>query len=412
MTTSKVAVILMILFLIGSLLLDAQQGPPPGSYRILSDSGRVTVPFELVGNHVVLSVEINGRKLGLILDTGMPADGAILYGGPQIDELGFEYVAQSPILGAGGDGKPILADVAMGVTIGLPDLELTDQMVVVMPYDSYQHQTFAEEGQDGIIGYALFSRFVVEIDYDNEVITLTEPDKFKYEGSGQEFPIAFRNRFPFITCIGEMLGGARISMDLVVDIGHTHALSLNVGSHQEIIPPENAIETRIGRGVSGEVLGHVGRIKTLHFGKYELRDLVTSFRSGPRKGSAQLEKEGNLGAEALRRFNVIFDYANDGMILEPNSHFKDQFEHDMSGMVYSKTGKGMFRIDRIIPDSPASESGLKVNDLLIEINGRPANQLRTADLSHLLKKDGEEITLVVSRGDEQIKFRLKLYRLI
>lgn len=412
MCGNKVAVVLMTLFLIGSLSLSAQQGPPPGPYRLLSDSGRVMMPFELVGNHVVLSAEINGRKLGLILDTGMPAHGAILYGGPLADELGLKYVGQAPVLGAGGDGKPILADVAMGVTIGLPALELTDQMVVVMPYDSCQHQSFVEEGKDGIIGYALFSRFAVGIDYDNEVITLTEPDAFRYEGSGQELPITFRNRFPFITCMGEMLGGARISMDLVVDIGHGHALSLNVGSDQGVIPPENAIETRIGVGVGGEVLGHVGRIKALHLGKYELRDLVTSFRSAPRRGPAQLEKEGNLGAEALRRFNVIFDYANDRMILEPNSHFKDQFDYDMSGMVYSKTGEGMFRIDRIIPNSPASEAGLKVSDVLVEINGRPANQFRTTDLSHLLRKEGEEIALVISRGGERIESRLKLCRLI
>ncbi len=370
------------------------------------------MPFELVDNHVVLSAEINGRKLGLILDTGMPAHGAILHGGPKIDELGLKYAGQAPVLGAGGDGKPILADVAMGVTIGLSDLELTDQMVVVMPYDSCQHQSFVEEGKDGIIGYALFSRFAVRIDYDNEVITLTEPDKFEYQVSGQELPITFRNQFPFITCMAEMLGGARMSVDLVVDIGHSQALSLNVGLHEEVIPPENAIQTRIGSGVGGEVLGHVGRIKALHLGKYTLSNLVTSFRSGPRKGPAQLEKEGNLGAEALRRFNVIFDYGNDRMILEPNSHFNDAFDYDMSGMVYSKTGKGMFRIDRIIPNSPASESGLKVNDLLIEVNGRAANQFRMADLSRSFKRDGEEINLVVSRGEEQIRFRLKLRRLI
>ena len=43
----------------------------------------------------------------------------------------------------------------------------------------------ARTGQDGIISGSLFSHFVVGIDFERMLVTLTDPKDFTYAGGGQ-----------------------------------------------------------------------------------------------------------------------------------------------------------------------------------------------------------------------------------
>jgi len=185
-------------------------------------------------------------------------------------------------------------------------------------------------------------------------------------------------------------------------------------SDKNIALPENAVEFRLGTGLGGDINGHIGRIQSLQLGKYTLKNVVTSFSKGPLADCAMLSsaRHGNLGTDALRRFNVTFDYANERMIFQPNSHFTDPFEFNMAGMAFKKTEKGTFTIDQVVRNSPAGESGLKAGDVLSKINGQGASHFSEGDLEKLLKEEGEEVTLGISRGDQRIEVNLKLRRLI
>jgi hypothetical protein len=246
------------------------------------------------------------------------------------------------------------------------------------------------------------------------LITLTEPERFGYSGTGQELPIVLSGNFPLVTCEARTSGGAKVPVQLVVDLGAGHALSLNVDSHEDITVPRGAIEFRLGTGVGGDVNGRIGRISSLHLGRFALNDVVTSFADAALRGCAVsgTAQHGNLGTNALRRFNVTFDYANQRMILEPGGHFKDPFEFNMAGIGFKKTHEGTFDIDRVIRNSPAGESGLKKDDVVNNINGRPAKHFSEEDLEQLLKEEGKEVSLCISRGGEQIEVCLKLRRLI
>jgi hypothetical protein len=209
-----------------------------------------------------------------------------------------------------------------------------------------------------------------------------------------------------------MENGEKVPLELAVDTGASHSISLNVGSHDAITLPKNAIEFELGRGVGGVIDGHIGRIKSLHLGKYTLENVVTSFYSGLLQGPMDVGRNGGLGHMILCRFVVTFDYQNERMILEPNEHFDDAFEFNMAGMAFTKTGKGQFRIDRVVPNSPASDSGLKVGDPVNLINGQPAPQFKIDDFKQLLKNEGKEISLGISRDDKKLEVKMKLRRLI
>ena len=100
------------------------------------------------------------------------------------------------------------------------------------------------------------------------------------------------------------------------------------------------------------------------------------------------------------------------MILEPNDNFDEPFEFNMAGIQFTKTSKGMFRIDRVIPNSPASESGLRVDDVVTSINGTSVDYLTHDELNQLMEKEGEKVILNISRGNENTSICLQLRRLI
>jgi hypothetical protein len=404
-----IAAVLLISAVCSSVRGQEGECLPAGGCKMLSDKGTVTIPFELELNHLFVRAKINDQEsLRLCLDTGMPTHGAVLFGTAKVKRLGLPSAGQAMCAGPGG--APVPADLATGVDLLIPGLELTGQTVLVMPHNPYQDRL----EMDGVIGYSLFSRFAVKIDFDNRLITLTEPERFEYWGTGQELPLALSGNFPLVSCEARTSGGAKIPVQLVVDLGAGHALSLNVHSQEDIIVPQGAIEFRLGTGVGGDVNGQIGRISSLRLGQFTLDHVVTSFADASLRGCgvSGTAQHGNLGTDALRRFNVTFDYPNQRMILEPNNHFKDPFEFNMAGIGFKRTDQGTFGVDRVIRNSPAGESGLKKDDVVDRVNGRPASDFSEEDLEELLREEGREVSLGISRGGEQIEVRLKLRRLI
>jgi len=50
---------------------------------------------------------------------------------------------------------------------------------------------------------------------------------------------------------------------------------------------------------------------------------------------------GIIGGEILHRFNVVFDYEREQLLLKPNAHLQEPFEYDMSGLSLAACGSGL-----------------------------------------------------------------------
>ena len=322
----------------------------------------------------------------MIKDVEMETSGEIMIGGP--------------------GGKPSPAKMASGISLSLGEIEFTDLSAIIMGYDSTRSLGLKE---DGVIGFEIFSRFVVEINNDSNTLILTEPDYFHYNGNGNEIPLAIERNMPYVFCNAEMESGEVAKTKLVVDIGASHALSLNVGTQKEIILPSKTLEVRTGRSVSAEIFGNVGRIKRLKVGPYSLDNVIVSFYG---RALHPAEKEGNLGSGILRRFNTIFDYKNKRMILEPNKFFNDNFNFEMTGFQTSKTINGLLEIDKIIPNSPASEQGLMKGDIITKINGINSSEITVDKAREIFTNDGETVKLNILRGANEMDASIKLRPLI
>lgn len=406
-------VLLLVLTLATSGLAVAQEReavparvPALGAYRMTAPDGKTVFPFQFISNHVVIPVELNGDTLRLILDTGMPVDGALLFGSERVEKLGLQYVGKAPVTGVGGDKTE--SDVAMGVTFRVPGAEFTNQMVLVMPPDSVRGGRF--ERVNGVIGQTLFGHLVVGIDHDRKVVTLTEPSRFEYTGSGWELPLRF-GRYPLLACSLAVSGEEEVGVDLVVDTGNVNALTLNPGAKEGVVLPVNTIDCRVA-GLGRDIPRLAGRVERLRLGPYTLKNLLASFRDSTSEAAPPWETIGALGQGVFKRFNTIFDYAHNRIILEPSSRFDEPFEFNMAGIQFIRGSGGGFQITHVVKGSPASEAGLHVDDCIVQIDGEPASRLSADELERLLTKEGADVTLNLQRTGKPLNVRLRLRRLV
>jgi hypothetical protein len=382
------------------------QAPPPGKYEILSGARTVSFPFEVSMNWILVPVRVNGSgPFHLILDTGMPVNGAILFDGPEAQALGLGDAAAGK-----GCGAAVSAE-GPATTLDLPGLRLTNETVAVMPPPGKPGTKLP--AADGVIGLSLFGPFAVRIDYDAMIITLTEADAFS--------PAAGLAPTPFsgdpdpmveIECAVEQADGRVVPAVLVVDTGASHAASLNVEPGSALTLPTKTIEVSLGQTYAGERLGRVGRIESLRIGGAVLRNVVASFPSSPLEGMGAVEKDGNLGNGLLRRFNTTFDFARNRMFLEPNSRFNDLFEYDMTGMQFVRTQDGPLEVTRVVPGSPADEAGIAAGDVILAVDGTPAGDQDGDDLFGWLREEGRVMTLRLAREGTEREVTLALRRLI
>ena len=148
----------------------------------------VVVPFELRGDLIVVTVDVNGQPAALILDTGTGIGLALDSAFAQQAHVHLSWHS------AEANGRTVPLGTARTVHIG--SAQLFDAGVVVVDIGVLQSRV----GHDirGTIGYDLFDRYVVTIDYDARTITLVEPRAFTYGGSGSLVPVDLEHRLPVI----------------------------------------------------------------------------------------------------------------------------------------------------------------------------------------------------------------------
>ncbi|RLC46931.1 MAG: hypothetical protein DRI23_11840 [Candidatus Cloacimonadota bacterium] len=401
-------VFLMLILISASVFAQQMMGPPAGDYVFKGEDGVIEIPFQLIQNHVILTADLNGgNSVKLVLDTGMPAHGAMLYKTKQIEDLNLKFSGQAMVGGAGGELKP--ADILMGASLSFPGLEFNGIDIVILPHDEISRRVFTSH--DGVIGYSFFSRFVMEFDFEKMILKVIEPDKFDSTGKGTEIPIEIVHNSPFITCYPTLQDGTRKTVKMILDMGGTHAVSLDSNEDEKIVPPSKTL-IRKAAGVGGEFDVIQGRIKSFEIGNYKLNNVIASFSDlamGKMQGS---RSNSNLGMEILTRFNFTIDYKGTRIFLKPNIHFDRAFETNMSGIRYYRDENENLVVEAIIDDSPAFEIGLRATDIITKIDGKTSAEIDTNDLIEIFQHEGKTLELTIKRDGIEIMKKLKLRRLI
>jgi hypothetical protein len=307
----------------------SQTDPPsgqtlPGQYEVISESGKITIPFELYRDKIRMTAKVNGRDCHLLIDNGSLWDELFFFGSPKVDSLGLKYTGQT-VIGDSNVANPVRADIASDVSLSFKDVVFTEQTAIVTRYDPRLPNLW--EGTDGQVSGTFFKHFFVRINFDQSVIELLRPQEFDDSGKGQVLtmkpgPHDSRTIQADIT----MQDGSQTSIDLLVDLGGLYPLYLPIGKYDSIRLPKNAVESTLGAGLFPSE-GFLGRVESIKLGKYVLTDVVTAFTLVDK----ETDVYGNtmIGFPLLQRFNVTFDYFKDRLILEPSKTFSDPFKVKM-----------------------------------------------------------------------------------
>jgi predicted aspartyl protease len=384
-------------------------------YQLIKKRKITRIPFEFQANLIIVPVKINNSDtLRFILDTGVSS---ILLTDPIVSQkLGMKSIRKVKIAGA-GEGNEIEAGIVIDNTIRIGEVIGYRQNLVVLQDDQLKLSEFVGSPIHGIIGYDIFNRFAVTIDFSTNEIILENPEHYKYKPSkGERFPITIEDNKPYLSVMELMKHNQPMPIKVILDTGAGHAISLETNN----VPlPEKVLRAQLGRGLNGIINGSLGRIPMLKVGKFQMKNLVASFpdsNSYKLRNTILTERQGSIGCEFLRRFKVTFNYRDQYIVLKSiNRRMKEPFEHNMSGIELMAKGADYheFTIDKVIQDSPAEDAGLQEGDKVMFINNRSYKDITISEIYKLFQKgEGKPLNLVIKRGDGIVITTVNLRRLI
>lgn len=410
------------------------------------------INFKLINNLIVFPVEINGVKLSFLLDTGVSKP--IIFNFLNLSEDLKINQAERIFLRGLGEGESVEALRSRNNIFRIGNaINITQDLYAVFdPTLNFAPRLGVPI--HGIIGYDLLKDFVVEVNYSKRFMKLHTPETYKPKNckNCKTFDLEFFNNKPYINCAIQM-NGKKFSAKLLIDCGGSDALWLFEDDAKGISIPEKYFDDFLGRGLSGSVFGKRSRIDKLFFDDFELEGVNVAFPDSSSISYARKFKErnGSVLGEVLKRFNVIFDYGKSKITLKRNRYYSAPFTYNKSGIILEHDGvrvvKEISRGGEIVPfnsknesvakttmvvagsyryalapsfrvvelrlDSPAYRAGLKIGDVVLNINNRHAHLYSLQEVTQLFYAEtGKRIKLLIDRKGVQMKFQFKLENIL
>lgn len=393
---------LLILSLFVPSFTQAQLG-----FTLTNNQRRVEFPVEIINNLVIIPVVLNGQlPLKFILDTGVRT--TILTERSFSDILRLTYSRHYLVAGPGGE-KLVEAYVTNNVTLDIPGIHGEGHAMLVLEKDYLELRNYLGTDVQGVLGYELFSRFVVSIDYERKRLSIAAPDYFKPKKSFQEIDITVEDTKPYLNAPVMMNDGTVVNAKFLVDSGASHGLVLDPLSNPLIKVPEKHVKSLIGRGLGGAITGQIGRIKSLTLGKYVINDVVANFPDAnsyiDTLKASDVFRNGSIGGELLNRFTVIFNFPKEKMYLKKNSQFKKDFNFNMSGITLKALGARLrkYEVTDVRKGSSAEKAGVMNGDELISINGYDCSEIDLNVINGFFNsRPGKKVRLELLRKGQRI----------
>jgi hypothetical protein len=407
------------IFLCGCLYLItfdlwSQAQTPALGFSLADGKTKVQFPIEVYNNLVVVPVVLNGAlPLKFILDTGVRT--SILTQKSFTDILNLSYARKYTISGPGGE-KLIDAYITNNVSLELPGVLGRGHAMLVLDQDYLELRNYMGTDVHGILGYELFSRFLVKIDYEKKILTLMAPERFKRKRKYDVIPIRIEDTKPYLTTPVVLADGTQFTAKLLMDTGASHGLMLDPSTDTRIIVPTKRVSSVIGRGLGGAITGKVGRVKALSLGRFKLEEAIANF---PDPNSyfdslklGRTERNGSIGGEVLSRFTVVFNFSREEIYLKKNRDFKKEFHYNLSGLTVKAKGSklNVFEVTEVRKQSVGDKAGITEGDIIKSINGINTSQINLNVINAFFNmRTGKKLTLILDRKGERLKtdFRLE-----
>jgi hypothetical protein len=271
---------------------------------------------------------------------------------------------------------------------------------------------FGREYQ-GTLGSDFLGTVVAHIDYARQTMQLYDPAVYKYTGHGKAIRVTFVDGIPMVKAKA-VIEGRSIAADFAVNtaldapvlIFGAYADARHISLRKSISAASMPIE-----GAQDDALGSLGRFQ---IGPYTAEAALVVFARRNPPTSRDPKLAGEIGAQMLRRFGLVFDYPRQLIYFDPNSEFNSEDFEDMSGLTVIATGPNLkkFVITDVRPNTPGSDAGLRKGDVIEGIDGDAAADLSLADIRRLFHLLGPPYPMVITRNKKTFTVQLQMHRLL
>jgi len=300
------------------------------SVNVLAQDSGKKIPFSLVNNHIYIRGMLNDTlQVWILLDCGA--------GSMVSDEQAKKgKIRTQPYGQTDGVGNNMVSyQMADSAIFNLGSIRYTEKMIPVLSFreiedcgaiirvDKEGKIKFLEakrnhvQSIDAVLGDKFFRRFVIKIDYQEQILTLYEPSAFQYVGKGDRIPLQYIDNHIYARASITGSDSLAASGYFMVDCGSMTGLILNVPFIEQHRLSPSAGATGISLcGIGGSSKSMMGTLADLSIGKRRIKKPITLFSQASSGVLTRPGIAGSIGNGILSRFHVIFDYSRKEMILE------------------------------------------------------------------------------------------------
>jgi len=269
-------------------------------YRFDDDADSTVVPMYHEQQGLIIHASVNGQgPFRFLLDTG---SSTTVIARRLADELEVDAAGTLPSRGIGGYGD---IDVGRIDSIRIGDLAWRLNHISIFDFVSIGEGGL--RGLDGILGYDLFVRFTMQLDFARMNLVIYNPESATFKPRGEAVPISLFRGVPIIEGV---LDG--IPTRLGFDLGAVSTLIMQRDSRWFLEKGERLMTLGTPtslQGMGGAVTAVSVPVGVFEFGPVSIGKLRAFISTDETAEPYPDYIEGLLGIESLLRYVLYIDYA-------------------------------------------------------------------------------------------------------
>ncbi len=373
----------------------AQPAMARPDFTLAAGAAAIDVPFEVRDGHLFVTVMLNGKgPFRMLFD----ADRGNILSPKAMAALGVQPQGNFGTAGAGENQQEI--GIARIDRLDLGDVGIDGMLFAAIDVNRLMARVEGVDDVSGIVGFELFKRFPVRLDYQRARATFYDPSRFTYSGDGVRVPVKLREHVAEVEGSVDGAKGvfaidssSRGSLTLTAPFVEKNGFVKRYGATQSFVS---------GAGADGYVHSLLARASSLRLGTVEIARPVVALSTKTVTPAATGDVAGSVGYGILRQFNITFDYANGALYFEKNANYGQPDTFDRSGMWIERSAAGFEVID-VIKDGPAAKAGLVPGNVIVAIDGKPWTTFALATARQDLKAvPGTKVKVKLASGQEWV----------
>lgn len=358
---------------------------------------KTEIPFEYRLGLIIIKVEINNKTYDFVLDSG----GVNLLSKELAEKIGKKGFITKNVGGHQGNSQPMDFTKVEELTIGRVKFAETAAGI-----GDFKHSLeLSCIKLDGMIGANLMRLAVWEIDFKNQIITITNT-KESLSLSAQTKKIPFYTdavHKPYCTVkINEVA-----EKNVNIDLGSVQGFNLSYDHYEKRQKELSKNKQAIEYGYPSSGYYGYGKVDTNYYlqvdrfsiGEIELDNQLLKFSKSVNP---------TIGTAFFKNYDLVMNWADKEILLTPHTAYDNQ-QLTHQGITLNNQD-GALSIASLFQGSQAEKLGLQIGDKIIQMDGKDyANITEEAYCDFILQyNEGSQTTnIVVDRNGEQLSFNLK-----